>query len=125
MRNRTIKQTSTYRNAALIILRNAGAQLHKTGFYMYSVETTLGALSISVRDDSLMCRFEDVDRAKGYFGDYSYSRLNPHTGKWNWMGGMNHEGDLNDLQDFGNALELILPEGRTPNPTLPLASYAA
>lgn len=125
MRKRTIKQNSTYRNAALAILRNAGAQFNEIGHKMYTVETTLGTLEVSVWNASIMCMFDDVARAKAHFGNYPNGRLNPHSGKWNWMGGMSHEGDMTDLQDFGHALERILPEGRTPNPTLPLAPYAA
>jgi hypothetical protein len=124
MRKRTLKQTSAYRNGALSILRNAGAQINESGHKMYTVETTLGTLEISVWNASIMCMFDDLTRAKEHFGVCLNGRLNPHSGKWNWMGGMSHEGDMIDLQDFGHALERILPETRTPNPTLPLAPYA-
>jgi hypothetical protein len=124
MRKRTIKQTSAYRNGALTILRNAGAQVNEVSHRMYSLETTLGTLSISVWNSSIMCMFDDVTRAKEHFGSSPNGRLNPFSGKWNWMGGFDHEGDMLDLYQFECALEHLLPEGRTPNPTLPLAPYA-
>lgn len=35
-------------------------------------------------------------------------RLNIHSGKWNWMGGMDHQGDMLDLAYFQQALRKIV-----------------
>lgn len=124
MPKRTIKQAKVYRTAALEILKKAGARLDETENSMYLLDTNLGLLRLTVWNSSMMCRFEDVPRAKAHFGDYPNGKLNPFSGKWNWMGGMKHEGDMVDLEDFGHALGRILPESRTPNLTLPLVPYA-
>jgi len=58
----------------------------------YEIETKGGKLRITLHEDehsmesgiySVFCRFNDVEKARKYFGIHSY-QLNPHSGKWNF-----------------------------------------
>ncbi|WP_408601389.1 hypothetical protein [Pseudomonas sp. PLMAX] len=122
MRKRTAKQTKLYRTTALAILRKCGAQVDEATHRMYILETRLGTLRISIWDTSIMCCFDDVARATAELGT-SGDFLNPHSGKWNWMGGLNHEEDMADLEQFERGLLALMPESYTPNPDLPLADF--
>lgn len=122
MRKRTAKQTKLYRTTALAILRNCGAQVDEARHKMYSLETRLGKLGISIWDTSIMCRFDDVARAEAGIGVSGHC-MNPHSGKWNWMGGLTHEGDMEDLKQFEYSLLKLMPESYTENQELPLAEY--
>lgn len=110
--SRTKREVQAYLAAAQKALLNMPytIQRPKDVVHMSSYEwctlTKGGDLWISVGDDCCICtRFEDVERAKKLgLGD----RLNPHSGKWNWMGGSDHEGDLLDLAYFQQALRKIL-----------------
>lgn len=116
---RTKKQAKAYHATALGILRGAGAQLSDT-HHPYQLETTAGTLRVSVYGSYVCTRFDDVARAKALLPT---GRLNPFSGKWNWMGGMTHEGDLIDLAQFQQELRHLLPEDHQPNPDLPLVPY--
>lgn len=74
--------------------------------YPYTIATKVGQLKVSLGKDCCVCtRFEDVEAARGLdLGD----RLNPHSGKWNWMGGNDHQGDMLDLAYFQQALRKIV-----------------
>lgn len=58
----------------------------------FNIQTKVGTLWIEVQNGSqcpwIAARFEDVEAAKKHFGvvdgDFN-SRLNPYSGKWNWM----------------------------------------
>lgn len=120
---RKAKEKAVYRNAALAILRDAGAQLvDQSSSRMYKVETTLGTLEISVWDSCTLCRFNDLDQAKAHFGPSDF-RLNQFSGKWNFNGGLTHAADMQDLENFKQQLAKLLPESLVPNPTLPLVPW--
>lgn len=53
-------------------------------FMPWVIETKAGTLRASIQDDWLACKFDDVAKAKGLALS---SRLNPYSGKWNWMQG--------------------------------------
>lgn len=74
--------------------------------YPYTIITKAGPLKVSLGDDCCVCtRFEDVEAAKALdLGD----RLNPHSGKWNWMGGDSHQADMLDLAHFQQELRKIV-----------------
>lgn len=55
------------------------------GGYDCTLQTEAGPLSVSVYDDWVACRFEDVDRAKALLPHGYHDRLNRHTGKWNHL----------------------------------------
>lgn len=115
---RTQKQEQEYQAAALAILRQFGAQLSEAA-YEYTIETQAGVLWVSVRNGCVFTRFDDVARAKALLSHHPmHDRLNPHSGKWNWMGGFDHAGDMLDLEQFQNALRPLLPDGHQPNPNL-------
>lgn len=119
--NRTKPQKEAYRQTALGILRTFGAQVDPTERRMYQIETRLGTLRISVWDDMLPCLFDEVKRASAELG--GGTRINPFSGKWNFDGGLDHEGDMQDLAQFQHELRRLLPEGYQPNPDLPLLPY--
>lgn len=103
---RTKAETNTYHMTALAVLRVHNAEATPQGSsYDYKVNTAAGELLIQVGDDGCVCtRFTDVEKAKNLnLGD----RLNPYSGKWNWMGGLNHDEDLSDLLMFSEALKKI------------------
>jgi len=58
----------------------------------FNIQTKVGTLWIEVQNGSecpwIAARFEDIEAAKKHFGvvdgDFN-SRLNPYSGKWNWM----------------------------------------
>lgn len=104
---RSQQDIKTYRKAACDAVENLGGQI-MLGFepYTHIVPTKAGVLLVSIGDDcTVCCRFKEVDSALTLnLGD----RLNPHSGKWNWMGGFNHEGDMLDLAYFQQALRKIV-----------------
>lgn len=105
--NRKNSEKVLYRNTALKILTDFGAvYMPEQDVYRYSVMTKAGVLLVSVGDDFCVCtKFTDIESAKTLgLGD----RLNPHSGKWNWMGGTDHNGDMYDLAQFQQALRRIV-----------------
>lgn len=107
MITRTKQQSQAYLAAAQKVMLNTPYSIQRPGEnYEWAVLTKAGDLLVSISDDCCVCtRFEDVEAAKKLgLGD----RLNPHSGKWNWMGGSDHEGDLLDLAYFQQALRKIL-----------------
>jgi hypothetical protein len=105
--SRTFKEKLAYGNAVRFILNRVGAVFtHTDDMYCYTVATQAGPLRISLGDDCCVCtRFENIDDALDLgLGE----RLNVHSGKWNWMGGNNHQEDMVDLANFHAALRKIL-----------------
>lgn len=103
---RTKKQVNTYHLAAMAILNSHGAVAeNRASSYDYTIKTTAGELRLSVHEDCSVCtRFVNVEKAKTLgLGD----NLNPHSGKWNWMGGLTHDEDMADLLLFSAALRKI------------------
>ena len=103
---RTYSQTRLYIETARQILVRAGATILPAGsWYEWSVQTKVGTLLISIGEDCcITCRFDNIEAAlhEG-LGD----RLNVHSGKWNWMGGNDHAGDMYDLACFQQALRRL------------------
>jgi hypothetical protein len=120
---RTKKEVTAYRQAALAILRQFGAQVNEANHRDYVVATRLGPLYVSVWDNMLPCKFEDVVQARAELPHAYHDRLNPFSGKWNFNGGLSHDGDMTDLAHFQHELRRLLPEGYQPNPDLPLVPY--
>lgn len=92
-------------------LANMGAQFfphYSTLVNAFELQTTAGSLRCSVDDDTLNTRFYDVDAAKkaGLSG-----RLNPFSGKWNWVFSNPTEQDVLDLF-LQHLLPLKLPGQR-------------
>jgi len=103
---RTQREISLYQTAALQILKDACATDNVEGDnYPFRVLTKVGPLLVDVGDDCCVCtRFQNLHDAKQMgLGD----RLNPFSGKWNWMGGNDHAGDIADLFEFGRALDAL------------------
>src|SRR4051812_17025482 len=49
------------------------------------IETTGGLLEVTPYGDYIYCRFHDVEKAKAVLPHHEWdSRLNPHSGKWNF-----------------------------------------
>lgn len=86
----TKQQAAQFRKEAEATLARLGAVLvDPERWYPYSLQTHAGELRISIDGDSLMCRFEDVPKAKEELYSSLYGlddRLNPYSGKWNWHG---------------------------------------
>lgn len=104
---RTDREILAYREAACTAIEKLGGQI-LLGFdpYTHTVPTKAGVLRISIGDDCCICtRFDNSEAARELaLGD----RLNPHSGKWNWMGGMDHQGDMVDMAYFQQALRKIV-----------------
>lgn len=64
-------------------LAKLGAQRNdaEASSYAYSLPTMVGGLLCHVTDDSMLARFQNVERACGVVQSGS---LNPNSGKWNW-----------------------------------------
>jgi hypothetical protein len=104
---RKFNERAAYNIAANGILNHVGAvYAPQNETYPYTVSTKAGPLRVSIDSDCCICtRFEDIEAAKQLdLGD----RLNPHSGKWNWMGGDDHQGDMVDLAMFQQALRKIV-----------------
>lgn len=104
--SRTKREIQLYQVAALqIILDAQGRETDDGDNYGYRVMTTVGPLLIDIGDDCCVCtRFQNLHDAKQMgLGE----RLNPYSGKWNWMGGNDHAGDIADLFEFGRALDAL------------------
>jgi hypothetical protein len=52
-------------------------------FYEYELDTPAGLLHISIYEDWVACRFDDVARGTAFSEKCGHS-CNPHTGKWNF-----------------------------------------
>lgn len=112
MKKLTKKQIREYRDAFEQIVQRAGATARPMGgCYELAVETQAGPLFIArpQEDCWIACRFGEVDRAVALLnpGRVWDHHLNPHSGKWNWMGGDCHEGNMTDLAYFQQALRRI------------------
>lgn len=104
-RNR--KERAAYNAAATKIVVAMGGRISPSGdTYNLQIRTKAGLLLVSIDEDCCVCcRFEQVILARGLdLGD----RFNPYSGKWNWMGGMDHQGDMLDLANFQHALRKIV-----------------
>lgn len=104
-RNR--KECAAYNAAATRIVVGLGGRISPSSdTYNLQIDTKAGLLRVSIDSDCCICtRFEDVEAAKELdLGD----RLNEFSGKWNWMGGMDHQGDMLDLANFQHALRKIV-----------------
>lgn len=103
---RTKKEIAVYNAAATkIVVALGGSIMPSDSSYNLQIPTKAGKLLVSIGDDCCICtRFVDVEAAKelGLGG-----RLNEFSGKWNWMGGMDHQGDMLDLAYFQQALRKI------------------
>lgn len=100
------KERIEYFKAASDILNRFSAVYAEGENYPYRIATKAGPLLVSLDSDCCICtRFEDIKAAKELdLGD----KLNEFSGKWNWMGGMDHQGDMLDLANFQHALRKIV-----------------
>lgn len=104
---RKFKEVTAYTKAAGQVLDRFGAvYMPEQDVYRYSIMTKAGILLASIGDDCCICtKFTNVDAALDLgLGE----RLNVHSGKWNWMGGNCHQGDMLDLANFQQALRKIV-----------------
>lgn len=103
---RKVKETAAYGQAAGGIMDRFNAVYTADASYPYTVATKAGDLLVSIDSDCYVCtRFVDIKAAKELgLGD----RLNEFSGKWNWMGGNCHQGDMLDLANFQQALRKIV-----------------
>jgi len=54
------------------------------GMYDWRLHTHYGDLDISVWDNAVMCRFDDVAKGTALTRQFTFQSCNPHSGKWNW-----------------------------------------
>lgn len=103
---RKMKEKTAYGAAAGGIMDRFNAVYTADASYPYTVATKAGDLLVSIGDDCCICtRFVDIKAAIELdLGD----RLNDKSGKWNWMGGDTHQGDMLDLAAFQHALRKIV-----------------
>lgn len=105
---RTKKEIAVYNAAATkIVVALGGSIMPSDSSYNLQIPTKAGDLLVSIDSDCcyICTRFEDVEAAKELgLGE----RLNEFSGKWNWMGGMDHQGDMLDLAYFQQALRKIV-----------------
>ncbi|QBJ04461.1 hypothetical protein HOV23_gp112 [Pseudomonas phage Lana] len=102
---RTPSEIRLYVTTANKIVTDHGGQPTDFEPYNYIIATKAGVLLVDVSDDCCVCtRFKEIDSALTLnLGD----RLNIHSGKWNWMGGSDHNGDMYNLALFQQALRKI------------------
>lgn len=105
---RTKKEIAVYNAAATkAVVAMGGRIMPSDSSYGFKVPTKAGTLLVSIDSDCcyICTRFVDVEAAKELgLGD----KLNEFSGKWNWMGGMDHQGDMLDLAYFQQALRKIV-----------------
>jgi hypothetical protein len=68
-------------------LAGVGAKPNSYNPPEHTLLTRAGTLTVTVYENWLACRFLDIQHAKRYLGDRTKdrdSRLNPHSGKWNF-----------------------------------------
>lgn len=100
MKTKSIKaKREEWHRKACAFLGGIGTRLREPYWPSFEINTRAGRLQVgvhggrdpSVKDDLfsnatfpwLACRFDDVDAARQILG--SEDRLNPYTGKWNFM----------------------------------------
>lgn len=105
---RTRQERVAYNAAATKVVVSLGGRIRPSGeTYNLAITTKAGVLLVSIDSDYcyICTRFVDVKAAIELgLGD----RLNEFSGKWNWMGGMDHQGDMLDLAYFQQALRKIV-----------------
>lgn len=104
------KQHEVFNKKVHRLLIGLGATQPGKWSYKYAIETMAGSLYLSIHEAeksavfSVYCRFENPEKAKEIFGDGTYGRLNPYSGKWNY-----HEYEAeNLLQSLETNLTRIL-----------------
>lgn len=80
----------------------------------FVIQTTAGPLMVTPYEDFLACRFQDVAAARTALGvrEHSFgSRLNPYSGKWNWLHreGVPH-GTRRTKANYRAGLDAMLPK---------------
>lgn len=89
------------------LLLRLGAHKAVVTTYDYEIVTKAGVLALSVYDNWLATRFEDVDAAKQLVGP----GLNPHSGKWNFHYRNPTAADVAVLE---SQLAAVLPQATEP-----------
>lgn len=60
-------------------------ELDSTERDYFTLNTKVGSMLLIAADyEFIHCRFNDVQAAKAVLFTNPHSRLNPHSGKWNW-----------------------------------------
>ncbi len=78
---RLAKAQQRFKTALTDYIISKGAQ--PSQFYQYEIDTPAGKLGISVYDDWIACRFDDVDLGRQFSATCGKS-CNPYSGKWNF-----------------------------------------
>ena len=94
----TKKETAAFEKSANAYLMEVGSLAESSHRPYYAIATIAGELRVTVYEDWLACRFEDVARAQE---EVISGSLNSWSGKWNWHG-------LDTLPAFQSALMKIL-----------------
>lgn len=91
--------------AMTVMLRRMGALPHDGGMYALRMDTRLGELQLSVYDGWLATHFTDPERAEAEINPCGLlgTRLNPHSGKWNF-----HFGPEDRVEDAVALVEAAL-----------------
>lgn len=111
MKKPTKKEITQFREEAIAILREFGFVATPDGWRDYQAQTLAGPLSVSIEADWLACVFHDEKLAATFnLG----GRLNTHSGKWNWDGG------IDGLKWFKASLDHLFGEELVANDKLKL-----
>ena len=114
MKRLTKKQLTDFHKKVTDFLVECGAEAANNGPYTHKLITICGPLFIAYTGYEagfakynyfINCRFEDVANAREFYGQSSL-RLNPHSGKWNWI----HDDPERLLIGFKLAIQEILPQ---------------
>ncbi|WOB06512.1 hypothetical protein [Piscinibacter gummiphilus] len=75
-----------FRRLCIEMLGRLGAKESKLTWYELQLDTRIGPLLLNPLDGWLAARFDDIQRAAALLnpGGNWTSRLNPHSGKWNF-----------------------------------------
>lgn len=100
------KLRARFRDRVREYLASVGAREGR--FYDLELPTPAGLLHLSVRDDWIACRFEDVSLGR-LFTSSCGRHCNPHSGKWNFHFGTNSSFDPEQaLAEFRLFLDQLL-----------------
>lgn len=84
---RQIEKRRAVEGAKLRVMMESYAQSHGATagrLREFAFSTLIGPLEVSIHDDWIACRWDDVQRAVKHFGTGPVNMLNPYSGKWNF-----------------------------------------
>lgn len=119
--SRLLQQEEAFMEAVRGLVKSLGGQPLEEEPNRYAIQTCVGRLEICPYPEFIACRFDDVERASRVLD----SRMNPHSGKWNFGQGMlwdktaetRPEAEAQILDDFQRELSSLAVGGPVDPPS--------